>query len=115
MPLTTVEISKKAILCNFRQFKKIVPLGTEVMPVIKSNAYGHGMGEVAKILKERTRYFVVVSIEEALMLRARGIKNAILVLGNYDCSDKRAFCEAVSKNIELAVYSAEVLKHITAA
>ena len=73
------------------------------------------MGEVAKILKDHTRYFVVVSIEEALMLRARGIKNAILVLGNYDGSDKRAFCEAVSKNIELAVYSAEVLKHITAA
>jgi alanine racemase len=103
MPPTTIEISKNAIAHNFCQFKKIVPQGTELMCVIKSNAYGHGMGEVADILKKHTLYFVVASIEEALALRKKGIKNSILVLGNYDISDKQAFADAIYKGIELAV------------
>mgnify|MGYP001565556007 CR=1 FL=1 len=115
MPITTVEISKKAILHNFKQFKRVVRQGTEIMCVIKSNAYGHGMGEVADILKKHTNYFVVASIEEALMLRKQGIKNNILVLGNYDVSDKQAFSEAIHKDIELAAYSTEVLKHFASA
>jgi alanine racemase len=46
---TWLEISKTSLLNNVEVFKKI-SAGSDFMPVIKSNAYGHGMREVAEIL-----------------------------------------------------------------
>ncbi len=50
------------------------------MPIIKSNAYGHGMIEVAKIISPSANYIGVVSLGEALELRRNKIKNKIFVL-----------------------------------
>jgi len=48
--LTTVEISKKALIYNLKQFRKRVGKKVKIMAVVKANAYGHGIGEVAKIV-----------------------------------------------------------------
>lgn len=107
MPPTTIQISKKALLHNLKQIKKIVSPNVEVMPVIKSNAYGHGMLKVADVLKKHTRYFVVASPEEALQLRAHGIRTNILVLGNIDWSNTELIQEAVKEQIDMSVYNRE--------
>lgn len=53
-----------------------------VMAVIKADAYGHGIVEVAKALEaESAPYFGVAYLEEALLLREEGIKTPILVMG----------------------------------
>lgn len=79
-----LEISQSAILCNLAQFQKIVGPKVEIMPIIKSNAYGHGMVGVAKILSPKVKWLGVVSLGEALTLRKAGIKNRILVLSYID-------------------------------
>ena len=45
------------------------------MAVVKSDAYGHGMKEVAETLAPYVSSFGVVFMEEALQLRAHGISS----------------------------------------
>lgn len=53
-----------------------------VMPILKANAYGHGLVEVGKHLASiGIPYFGVAFLEEALLLRESGIRTPILVLG----------------------------------
>lgn len=80
-PLIEVRIFKDALLHNLNEFKKHHP-GLQFAPVIKSNAYGHGMVQVAEVLdKEDKAFFMVDSFYEALVLRRAGIKSKILMLG----------------------------------
>ena len=44
-----VEISKSAILHNLSQYHRIVGRRVEIMSIVKSNAYGHGMVDVSKV------------------------------------------------------------------
>jgi alanine racemase len=57
----------------------VAPAG--VVPVIKANAYGHGLTDVARALDGRVRRLAVYELDEALALRAAGIAGAIHVLG----------------------------------
>lgn len=54
----------------------------KVAPVLKSNAYGHGLVEAATVLQnQEIPFFVVDSYFEAVALRAKGITIPILVIG----------------------------------
>jgi len=53
----------------------------KVMPMIKANAYGHGVEGVAPFLEPFVDYFGVAILEEAIHLREIGIKKPILVAG----------------------------------
>jgi len=52
-----------------------------VMPMIKANAYGHGVDGVARFLEPHVDYFGVAVLEEALYLRELGVTKPILVAG----------------------------------
>lgn len=52
-----------------------------VMPMIKANAYGHGVEGVAPFLEPYADYFGVAVPEEGIYLRELGIKKPILVAG----------------------------------
>ena len=79
--LVRVEISKSRLLHNlliFQQLNKNI----EISPVLKSNAYGHDLVLVAKVLdKQNLPFFVVDSYYEALLLRKNGIKTPVLIIG----------------------------------
>jgi alanine racemase len=52
------------------------------MPILKANAYGHGLVSVAKMLeREGVAYVGVAYLEEALRLREEGVCIPVLVLG----------------------------------
>ena len=68
-PISYIEISKKNLIHNFNELKKITKPGTEIAVVVKSNAYGHGQNEVAKILEPYADYFQVDSVAELELLR----------------------------------------------
>lgn len=52
------------------------------MPVLKANAYGHGLVSVAKMLEGIQPFAVAVAyLEEALKLREAGVRTPVLVLG----------------------------------
>lgn len=65
-----VELSKSALLNNFDLLKKLYR-AEYVIPVLKSNAYGHGLEPILKILDDRdVPYVAVDSYHEALEVRA---------------------------------------------
>lgn len=79
MPITTTSIDLNAVRHNLGQVKQLAP-GTQVMAMVKANAYGHGLIEVAAILNAADG-LAVARVEEALKLRSAGIEQRILVLG----------------------------------
>lgn len=79
---TVAVIDTGALRFNYRQLKKTLPRGTELMAVVKANAYGHGDAAVARALSDAgCRCFGVAIVEEGARLRASGIKGEIVVLG----------------------------------
>lgn len=103
---TWIEIDAKSLFFNLNYFRRRA--GTkQVMAMIKSNAYGHGLVTIAKLLaREKDLWFGVDSITEALGLRRRGIKNRILVLG-YTLPERLP--EAVKNNISITISNFEAL------
>lgn len=78
---TVVEIDLQALRYNYRQLAKRVPHGVKILSVVKSNAYGHGAPEVARVLqKEGTDYFGVGTVNEGVELRKARIRRPILIL-----------------------------------
>lgn len=71
------------IIFNIDSMKKNLPAGTNMLAVIKTNAYGHGAVPIAKVLSERgiVKGYAVATIDEALELRKAGINDMILILG----------------------------------
>jgi alanine racemase len=66
--------------------------GRPIIAMIKNNGYGLGLREVARILEgdDRVWGFGVVKVEEALALRAAGIRKPILLLALWDDADGEA-------------------------
>jgi alanine racemase len=79
-----------------------------VMPVVKANAYGHGLEEVAKSVENCGALWCgVARIEEALLLRSAGIQMNILVLG-YTAPQRVP--EALLNNISLTIYDPRIVE-----
>ena len=81
IPSVEILISKTNLIGNLNEYKQKYP-HLLFAPVLKGNAYGHGLVQVARILdKEEIAFFVVDSFYEAMALRNEGIKSRILVIG----------------------------------
>ncbi len=79
--LIEVQIYRQEVLHNYSIFQLKLPT-LQVAPVLKSNAYGHGLVEVARILDTQGIPFLCVdSFFEALILRNEGIVSPILIIG----------------------------------
>ncbi|MFA6307627.1 MAG: alanine racemase [Patescibacteria group bacterium] len=113
MALTWIEINKKDILHNIRQFKNLAP-NSEFWPVVKSNAYGHGSKEIVTFLKdnEDVAGFMVASLEEALEIKSL-TKKLIIVLSYFDREDTKSL-EKVDKQISLPIYDLETIDYLAA-
>lgn len=78
-------IDRQAIYDNVQNEIKRLKKGTDLFAVIKADAYGHGLLEVAKITKQAgAKGFCVALLDEALALRQAGFEEPILVLGVTD-------------------------------
>jgi alanine racemase len=55
--------------------------GVAVMAVVKSNAYGHGLVEVARTVQPHLDWFGVDNVDEGLVLKKAGVRKPILILG----------------------------------
>ncbi|MCB9757398.1 MAG: alanine racemase [Candidatus Omnitrophica bacterium] len=76
--LSWVEIDCAALRHNFKVLKKNA---VEILPVIKADAYGHGMIAVADVLDRLgAKIFGVSDVVEGMELRRYGFKNDILLL-----------------------------------
>ena len=79
---TWIELDRKALVHNYRAFRKITGPKAGLFEVVKSNAYGQGLFDIAKLLDQAgVDGFCVDSITEGMALRKEGIRRPILVLG----------------------------------
>ena len=108
-PRVHAEIDLDAILHNMEQMHGLTDPHTKLMAVIKTDGYGHGAIPIAREL-EAVDYvygYAVATEEEALALRADGIKKPILILGYTFPEQYEALLEA---QITPAVFSMETAK-----
>ena len=77
-----LEINPLALIHNIQQLRSLLSPTTELMAVVKANAYGHGAILVAQTaLKYGVTSLAVATIAEGQELREAGIKAPILLLG----------------------------------
>lgn len=77
-----LEINLDAIAHNVRTIKEIVGRNTQIIAVVKANAYGHGAVEVSQVALENGVAILAVGVvEEGIILRKAGIKAPILICG----------------------------------
>lgn len=108
MQKVIASIDREALRYNFRVIKSHVP-ESKIIAVVKANAYGHGLLEVAKTLSDADAY-AVARIEEALELRSGGIVKPIILLeGLFNPEDVQVVS---ASNLETAVGSWEQLEWI---
>ena len=80
--LNEITVNKTSLLSNYNYFASLNSQA-KIAPVLKANAYGHGLKEVAGIIdRELNAPFICLdSLYEAYELYKLGIKTNILVMG----------------------------------
>ena len=78
---TTATINLSNLRSNLREIKKHSH-SEKVCFMIKANAYGHGLVEVAKACEEVVDSFGIISLEEAAALRVSGVKAPLWLFSN---------------------------------
>jgi alanine racemase len=96
-------IDAQALRHNLSVVRQLAP-ASRVMAVVKANAYGHGLVPTAKALAAADA-FGVARIEEALVLRAAGITNSIVLLEGVFCAEQLS--AAIQHRLDIVVHSFE--------
>jgi alanine racemase len=77
-----VEIDRAALAHNLNQLKQLLSAKTQLMAVVKADAYGHGATMVAQTALATGAYgLCVATVEEGIQLREAGIDAPIVILG----------------------------------
>lgn len=104
-PLPWVEVSKKALEHNVRQFRRVVGKDVEIMAVVKSNAYGHGIVEAARIFaRSGADWLGVANDDEATTLVRAGIRTPILIL-SYFTTQRGQISFLLRKKVRFSVHT----------
>lgn len=112
MSLTWLEINSKNLEHNIQQFKNIAAQ-SEIWPVIKSNAYGHGFSEVLSILdtNQNVAGIAVVNLDEAQAAKQISSK-PIMVLSYFEQDEEKL--KNLAANISLPVYTLGQVEYLDA-
>jgi alanine racemase len=95
-----VRVSLDAIAHNARALRDLVSPAKAAF-VVKSNAYGHGIVQVAKTVEPFAARLCVYSLGEAIVLREAGITRPIFVMGPVEGEH---LDEARARNVEIALW-----------
>lgn len=79
-------IDLQALRHNYQLASEVT--GAKALAVVKADAYGHGAVRVAQALEAEADGFAVACIEEALELRAAGIRAPVLLLEGFFEADE---------------------------
>src|SRR5881396_969222 len=106
---TRVEVDLDVLAENYRAIAAHVA-PARVMPILKANAYGHGLVEVGRVVERLgAPYIGVAYLEEGLRLRQHGVRLPVLVLGGILGSQIPRFLEA---DLTLTASSVDKLRAI---
>ena len=107
-----IEIDLDHLSFNLARIRERV--GVEVMPVVKNDAYGHGLVPItAHLVAEGIRWVIVAKLLEAERLRAAGVGCEVLVM---DVLFSDAQCDrVVEQGLTIAVFTEEAALKLDAA
>lgn len=105
------EISLTALKNNINIIKSLNSENTEIMAVVKADAYGHGDERICRCLSDECgiRYFAVSNLDEAIAVRKFCPDSEILILGYTSPEYVR---EIVQYNIIQGIVSTEYAKQL---
>lgn len=105
---TWIELNRSAFFNNSQQYKKAINDGF-LAAVVKSNAYGHGQAEIARLCQEDTNidWLCVATLSDAIQLRQQGISKPILVISHIDAN----LMYAARYDIDVICYEKEMLDY----
>lgn len=107
------EVNLDNIAHNIGEIKRIIGRNTEIMAVVKADAYGHGVMEVAgTVLESGASRLGVSTLDEAIQLRKRGIDAPILIFSY--TSPERAD-EILDFDVTQTVFSRDLAEALSAA
>ena len=103
--LVWVELEGGAPDHNLRELAKCAGPEVKMCAVVKSNAYGHGLREMVRLLPY-AQWLGVNSLEEGVLIRELGETRPVLVMGHVPLAD---LGEAVARDLDLTLYNLESL------
>lgn len=102
----TLEINTDRIRKNLVDIKENI--GVKVMLMLKANAYGHGLLQVANATKDVADMFGVETLEEGIALKDAGIDNQILALAIQPCEVE----DAIRCGLTIGVHNLQIAQKI---
>jgi alanine racemase len=106
--LNWVEVSAAALRGNLTEFRRRIGPDVRLGAVVKSNAYGHGMLEVAALAcRNGADWLCVNNVDEAVRLRDAGHDAPVLIMGYVPLG---ALDEVVRRDLRPVVYNLETLE-----
>ena len=105
---TYAEINLSALVSNFQLLSRLLPKNTEILAMVKADAYGHGVLPVAKtLLQFGVAGFGVATIEEGIELRQAGIDCPVLVMGGLLGLGEHAAEAMIAAGLTPVIHSAD--------
>jgi len=110
---TWIELDLGAIASNIAAAKELAGPRTELMIVLKADAYGHGAVPVARTaFLHGASIGGVACLSEAVALRDAGIRAPLLLLGHVPAWQAR---DVVRHGLSVTVYSLDLARHLSRA
>ena len=102
-------IDKNILINNVKKIKRYVGRQTKICAVVKADAYGLGVKNVCPFIADEVDYFAVVSVKEAMEIRAFNSDKPIVILG---VSNIEYVNWCAKNNVDIAISSIEEVKYI---
>ncbi|MCU0680069.1 MAG: alanine racemase [Planctomycetes bacterium] len=106
--LNTIQINKQFLLNNYQLLEKLQP-EAEIFPVLKANAYGHGLKELCQILNESSAKMVIVDSYPEAQIVYKYFKGKVLLLNEMP---HKVYQYCKKKKTEFCIYNEETLRFL---
>lgn len=105
-----LELDAGAFRHNLRFLRSLVGPAVELSSVVKSNAYGHGLGAIARLaVGAGADSFCVHALEEAQALRRLGFREDVLIMGHVPWSRLE---EAVTEDFRIVLFDEQSARRL---
>jgi alanine racemase len=107
--LNWIEVDSVALGNNVSEFRRRLGPKVKLGAVVKSNAYGHGMLEVASVVRDRVDWLCVNNLDEAVRLHEADARKPILIMGYVARGNLE---EIVLRELRPVVYNHETVERL---
>src|SRR5262249_55033667 len=109
---TVAEIDGRAVADNFAALARLAGGSAAVIPVIKADAYGHGLILVGRILRDAgAERLAVATVAGGGLVRAKGVSDALIVLGGVYPAEHE---QVVAARLTAVVWDVETARQLAA-